>query len=145
MKKLFFLILIVTMFAACDTAKQSTTTGDSIVGKDWTLVELYGVVVQQNQLNKEAHMILNAAEKRVAGSGGCNSFFGGYELEGDKGIRFLNMGATKMACPDNAMQVEQRLFEAFGNTSQFSFKNDTLLLSNSGGMPLVKFVVGITK
>jgi heat shock protein HslJ len=141
MKKLFPVFLVITLFASCDTAKQSTTTSDSIVGKHWRLVELNSAVIQHSQLNKEAHMVLNAAEKRITGSGGCNSFFGGYELQGSSGISFSNMGATKMACPDNVMRVEQQLFEAFGNANQFVVRNDTLLLAKSGGSPLAKFIV----
>ena len=143
MKKLipaFFALAI----ASCDTAKQSTASNESIVGKHWRLVELYGKIVQQSALNKDAHLLLDADEKRISGSGGCNSFFGGYELPGNNSIQFLNMGATKMACPGNVMQVEQEFFEALGNTTEFVVKKDTLLLLKQASV-LAKFVVSDTR
>jgi heat shock protein HslJ len=143
--KNLFAFLIIMVFVSCDSAKESTSVGDSIVGKHWTLVELNGEAVQQGKLNREAHMILDQAEKRVTGSGGCNSFFGSYGLSGSNVISFSNMGATKMACPDNVMQVEQQLFQAFGNTNEITVRNDTLSLLKTGGSPLAKFVVNDMK
>ena len=85
----------------------------SIVGKYWKLIELNGETVRAVQQNKEPHLILNTSEKRVNGNGGCNSFFAHYELQGDNGITFSKIGSTKMACPDDVMQVESRAKSLF--------------------------------
>lgn len=149
MKGRFFSFVIATALASlasCHTAKQSTTGSTSIVGKQWRLIELNGQTVQPaDQSKREPHMILNASEKKVNGNGGCNSFFGSYELQGANGITFSKIGSTRMACPGDVMQVEHRLFQAFEMTNKFTLKNDTLFLTKADMSPLAKFVVSDVK
>lgn len=145
MKGRFFSFVIITVLAflaSCHTVKQSTTGSTSIVGKHWKLIELNGETVQSaGQSGKEPHMILNASENRVTGNGSCNSFFGNYELGNGNNITFSNLGSTKMACPNNVMQVESRLFQALEAANKFSLRGDTLILTKADMTPLAKFVV----
>ena len=142
----FVILSALASLASCETAKQSTTGSTSIVGKYWKLIELNGKTVQpEEQLKKGPHMILNASEKRVIGNGGCNSFFGSYELHGDHGITFSKVGSTKMACPNDVMQIENQLFHAFELTNKFTLGNDTLLLTKSDKSPLAKFILSDMK
>lgn len=142
----FVIAIVLASLASCHTAKQSTTGSASIVGKYWKLIELNGEAVQPaEQLRREPHMILNSSEKRVNGNGGCNSFFGSYELQRDNGITFSKIGSTKMACPDDVMQVERLLFQAFETTTKFTLRNDTLFLTKTDTSPLAKFVVSDKK
>ena len=149
MKGIFFSFVItiaLASLASCHTAKQSTTGSASIVGKHWKLIELNGKTVQPaEQLQREPHMILNASEKRVNENGGCNSFFGSYELQGGNGITFSQIGSTRMACSNEVMQVERQLFQAFEMTNKFTLRNDTLFLTKADMSPLAKFVVSGTK
>ncbi len=141
----FVILTALTSLTSCHTANQSTGSA-SIIGKNWKLVELNGVTVQSSgQLNREPHMILNATENRVNGNGSCNSFFGTYELKGDNGISFSKIGSTKMACPDNVMQVESQFFQVLETTNSFTLKNDTLFLTKADMSPLAKFVVSDMK
>lgn len=138
---LFVLTIALATFASCHTAEPSTTGSPSIVGKYWKLIELNGKAVQPvEQLKSEPHLVLNASEKKVNGNGGCNSFFGSYELQGDNGITFSKMGSTKMACSNDVMQVEHQLFQAFQMTTKFTLRNDTLFLVKTDMSPLAKFV-----
>ena len=149
MKGRFYSFVVTTALAAlasCDTAKQSTSGSASIVGKYWKLIELNEKAVQSaEQLKREPHMILNATEKRVNGNGGCNSFFGSYELQDNNVITFSKIGSTKMACPNDVMQVEHQLFQVFEMTNKFTLRNDTLILSKTDMSPLAKFVVSDMK
>ncbi len=47
----------------------------------------------------------------VTGSGGCNSYFGSADIDGDR-IRFGALGSTRMACPEAIMDQESRFFAA---------------------------------
>ncbi len=135
MKEIFFSLVITIALAtltSCNSAKQSTIPLITIVGKYWKLVKLNDAGVQAlqatQQMKREPHMILNVFEKSVNGSGGCNSFFGTYELQSDNGITFSKIGSTKMACPDDIMKVERQLFQAFEMANRYSVRNDTLFL-----------------
>src|SRR5687768_12295252 len=120
--RILFLLVLTASLVSCHIAKQSNAGNASIPGKYWKLVEIKGQpVMQSTQQNKEAHMILSATDKRVNGNGGCNSFLGSYELQPNNGIMFTKIGATKMACAGNSMQVEQKLFNAFESAKKFSF------------------------
>ncbi len=139
-------ILSLTSFTACSTAKSSTTGNASIIDKTWKLVEINGLVIPPpDQSRKAPFMILNTFESRVTGSGGCNSFFGTYELQNDNGISFSAIGATKMACQEGVMQVESRFFQAFEMAKKFIVNNDTLSLVNPDNVAVAKFVLSDDK
>lgn len=137
----FTIIIGLAFLVSCHTAKQSATVGASIEGEKWKLVMLNGQAVQTaDQSMREAHMTLSASETRVNGNSGCNSFFGTYELKGANSITFSQIGATKMACQGNAMEIERQLFQAFETTNKFTLRNDTLVLTKADMSPLAKFV-----
>ena len=56
---------------------------------------------------------------RLQGNGGCNGFFGTYRITGDR-IEIGPLGATKMACPPPAMDLEKAFFEALQSSDRFS-------------------------
>ncbi len=66
-----------------------------------------------------------SAEGRVVGHGGCNRFFGGYTLEGDR-LRFSALGSTKMACPGDISDLEDAFFNALGSARRFKLSGDVL-------------------
>ena len=60
------------------------------------------------------------AEGRVAGSGGCNRYFGPVTI-GGSAIRFGDIGATRMACVPALMDQEQKFFDALAATRSYRF------------------------
>jgi copper homeostasis protein (lipoprotein) len=73
----------------------------------WRLTRLDGQPVATVEQKREPHLVLQANEKRVAGSGGCNRLIGSYEQDGEK-LSFGRVATTMMACPDGMEQ--ERLF-----------------------------------
>jgi len=55
---------------------------------------------------------------RVAGSGGCNRFAGGFGLTGE-GLHFGPMASTMMACPEPLMEQERRMLDALEQVMAF--------------------------
>lgn len=112
---------------------------EKITEKYWKLIELNGKAVKVTPgQQREAYMILKDQENRVNGNGGCNSFFGTYELNGNS-IRFKGIGATRMACQD--METETELFQILEQVDNFTLKDDTLSLNKGRMAPLAKFEV----
>ena len=65
---------------------------------------------------------------RVAGSSGCNRFFGTYTLTGET-LTFDGLGSTRMACAAEAMAQEDALLKLLGVINGFSLNEpDTLTL-----------------
>jgi uncharacterized lipoprotein YbaY/heat shock protein HslJ/uncharacterized lipoprotein NlpE involved in copper resistance len=65
----------------------------------WKLTRLGEHRVPVLDGEREPHIVFHSENGRVAGTGGCNRFSGGYEIDGKK-ITFGAMATTMMACPD---------------------------------------------
>jgi len=84
-------------------------------------------------------MILYPKERRVSGSGGCNSFDGSYELDGDR-LTFGPLASTRMACP-KGMDTEQAFHEAMGRVSGWKIEGQHLELFDTAGVMVARFEV----
>jgi heat shock protein HslJ len=71
-------------------------------------------------------------DNAIAGSSGCNSYFGGYTLEGSD-ISFTEMGSTMMACePAEVMDAEGMYLDAMSKVDSFTATDDTLTMTGDG-------------
>jgi heat shock protein HslJ len=115
-----------------------TKTQPGLTEKYWKLTELYGkkVTLDANS-QKEPHMVLKNQENRVNGYGGCNSFFGSYELKPGNRIYFSQVGSTQMACPN--METETRFFKVLHMADNYILNGDTLILNKARMAPLARF------
>lgn len=78
-------------------------------------------------------------DNRVGGSGGCNSFGGGYEVQGAS-LVFDHIISTKMACADgNLMQLESQYFAALENAATFALNGDRLNIKDDSGQSVLQF------
>lgn len=82
-------------------------------------------------------MILKKEKNRVQGQGGCNTFFGTYELKEPGRIRFSPMASTLMACPN--LDQETAFLSVFEKADSYIIKGDTLQLIKARMAPLAKF------
>ncbi|WP_140485206.1 META domain-containing protein [Flavobacterium sp. GSA192] len=135
------------LFISCCTSKKSISENTvspkestEIVEKYWKLIEIRGQKVTADDFaSKEPHLILKSADNRVTGNGGCNSFFGTYELQANLNrISFSKMGSTKMACMKPT--VENEFLNVLETVDNYTVKNDTLQLNKARMAPLAKFV-----
>ena len=75
-------------------------------------------------------------EGNVQGYGGCNRFFGGYRLEGDR-ISFSAIASTRRYC-EETMAVEDALFMALGKVTKLKVSADGLTLISEDGRSEIK-------
>ena len=72
-----------------------TVLADGLAGSEWRPVQL-----GEHAVADAASLFVRfEAEGRVAGHGGCNRFFGAYQIA-DGRISIGPLGATRMACPE---------------------------------------------
>ncbi len=133
------ILIPLLLLLACRSPKPISDSSQDIRDKHWRLFELNGNAVQTRENTKGVYMVLHTAENRVNGNGGCNSFFGTYELKDEGRISFSPIGSTKMACP--ALDTESLFFEMLSKTDSYHLRNDTLQLFRARMAPLAKFVV----
>lgn len=131
MKNLLLLFCLTLIGVGCNSSKNMAKLYDV----KWELKTLNEKEVKLTDNNSEIYIQFNEAEKRVSGRGGCNRFFGNYEMDGDK-LKFSPLGATRMACPD--LQTETEFFQVLETVDSYSLK-DGVLAFKSKGKPVAVF------
>ncbi len=106
-------------------------------GVHWKLIELNGKAIIPDGDFKEAFIFFNAEDNNVHGNSGCNGFSGTYEHPEQFRLRFGNIAATLMACPE--MEVEKELFELFEIVDNYSIGYGRLSLNKARMAPLAIF------
>lgn len=115
--------------------------GLPLEGTHWDLTHLNGKAVELGEeAPKTPYLTLDAETVRAGGTGGCNQFSGGYELDGSK-ISFGLMAMTMMACPDGA-DVDAELTRALDSTESWAISGNALQLMDPGGSVVAVFEVG---
>jgi copper homeostasis protein (lipoprotein) len=97
----------------------------------WKLVRLDGDPVVRLPDRREPHLVLHTADRRLAGSTGCNRLMGTYELDGDR-LAFGPIATTKMACPGDGGQ-EARLLAALEAVTTWRIEGIHLELLDADG------------
>ena len=126
---------------AGEAAPQAETAGETLadepklVGVEWVAVSIAG-----KPASDEVRSTINFDDEgHVFGEAGCNSFRGGYELEGD-GLSFGPMASTRMFCEGPRQEQEDRYLAALGNVERFEIAGGELRLFPAGGGEPTRFV-----
>ena len=96
--------------------------------KQWTLIEIIGVPVQTSGSVQDAHLVFDADDQQITGSGSCNRIFGPYEIGKKNTLKFGEIGATRMACPNTAF--ENKFLETLKSVRYYQQAGGQLLLKN---------------
>lgn len=100
-------------------------------GTDWRLVEIDGERPAFDDWRQRPTLRLDDHGK-YAGSTGCNSIVGSYELDAD-GLRFLATASTLVACLPTPTTMERRFLDALGAVRQAQIAGTTLDLVDGAG------------
>ena len=99
------------------------------------LVELYGKKVKGSA---QTHYLLLMSDKhQVSAKAGCNTMFGGYELQVPLQLRFKQLASTMMACED--MADEEALAKVLDTVDNYVISGNTLSLNKARMAPLARF------
>lgn len=148
--KIIAVFSIVFSVISCNT--QKTITGDTtpnkevemekqseIINTEWILTELEGKKLDVDQAQDgNVRFTLNGADNTFSGYFGCNSGFGNFSLEKGNRIRFSQIGTTRMACPDLAIN-ETQVLEVFNIADNYTLNGTTLNLNVGRRAPLAVF------
>ena len=120
--------------AACEAPASGAATLENTY---WKLINLRGQAVAVPDRGREPHIILQAAQHRMAGSGGCNRISGGYTLAGER-ITFGRTAGTMMACADSMAQ-ERAFLDALAEVARWRIDGQRLELRDERGDVLARF------
>jgi heat shock protein HslJ len=123
MKTVLKSILICILFTvmSCEDTKNSTPSGDYHLD-----------MLNNNAIQDAITLTFDAANNKISGNSGCNSYFGNYTIT-DSQISFKGMVSTKMACPPEKMKLEQEFLTAISTVESYIIKNNKLSLLNNNG------------
>jgi heat shock protein HslJ len=126
MKSTLFLLLLAALLTGCAKAPALQTNQAFVV--EW---------IGERPLIDRSHLSLTFEDDgRAFGSGGCNHWFGSYQLNSGK-LTFGPLGSTRRACAPALMEQEQRFFEALANVQRWDFNDiGQLQLWPASGKPI---------
>jgi heat shock protein HslJ len=108
-------------------------SANQLAGSEWRPVEIRGEAVDANGIA----FVRFGAEGKVSGSGGCNRFFGQYEIEGTK-LTLSRLGSTRKACPGPLMTLEHRFLGTLRDTAGFERRRAKLALRDDKGRTIMR-------
>jgi heat shock protein HslJ len=113
---------------ATQEATQEESEEVSLANTQWTLESL-GPVEEQTPVVGETPITLEFTnESQIAGSGGCNSYSGDYQIQGGE-LVVEQIISTLMACVDeDAMTQETAYFDALQSAGEFELTEDHLTI-----------------
>lgn len=106
--------------------KGLTLVGDEITGtlsladlegSQWVLVELG----REQPVPGDIEISLAFQDDRISGRSGCNNYFAGVTAANSGELDFNGMGATRMACPEPAMDLERRYLTVLSGATGYTF------------------------
>lgn len=101
-------------------------------GTQWTVTQLGGVPVFDDENARAPSLHFEAAENRLSGFTGCNRLVGQYAVAGSA-LRFDKLAATRMACP-GASLLELTFTDALKATASWNLFGDELELYDDSGL-----------
>ena len=132
----FLAILIAGACAPAPESAEPTLPVSSLSveldGSSWQLIE--AVAPQETEFPgldlRLVTLIFQNGE--ISGSSGCNRYFGTYTQQ-DSTIKFSDqIGATKMACPEIQMSLENTYFAFLAAADTLTMEDGHLILSGGG-------------
>ena len=98
---------------------------ESLRGPEWILSELgWGEPVPD-----VAEIMISFHDDKVTGTSGCNRYFAAVTGGVPGELSFSGMCATRMACPEPAMDLERHFLNVLAGASNYSFLGGRLVLS----------------
>jgi len=135
MSRLLLAIAAGVLIAGCAQTQGSQAR---LIETYWKAVELESKPVEVKTGAREPHLVLRAENSFANGYSGCNTFRGGYELEGSK-LRFKALATTRMACLSDGSDVETRFHAALNATAEQRVAGETLELRDQDGKVRARF------
>jgi heat shock protein HslJ len=128
-------IAFVNLKGAQDQSDARNATPENISASAWRPTH-----IGEMRLDADSEMFVQfETSGDLRGHGGCNRFFGSYELE-DGSIQVSPLGSTRMACPEPAMSFEISFMEALQTAANASLVSNKLVLRSAQDLVTVRFI-----
>jgi putative lipoprotein len=123
--------------------RRTATEGGNAHGKisledtTWRATRVNDKDVVANENKRFPYIVLQSADHRAAGSGGCNRITGTYSVE-KQTVHFGPMASTMMACP-SGMDTEKDFLQALDQAHSWKIQGSELELYGEDGALVIRF------
>jgi heat shock protein HslJ len=122
---------VLTLLLACGgdstSGNPGGSGGGSLEGVTWVLDDA-SIEALVGDVPHDARVDLTFEEGRAAGSAACNTYSGGYAVDGDA-VTFEDFAVTQMACEEALMTLETAYLTALGDSTTFALGEGSLTLT----------------
>jgi len=116
----------------------------SLTATTWELVS-YGLRERPRSVLPDTHVTLAFSENegRLYGSAGCNRYFGGVTLKGER-LTIGQAGSTRMFCgsPEGLMEQEAEYLRTLRTAERYRIEGDRLTITCASGKALLFVATG---
>ncbi|HVJ34416.1 MAG TPA: META domain-containing protein [Terriglobia bacterium] len=115
-------------------------TGGTLKGTRWRLLDMGPAAAEQpivSSQQRPAFIEFDKVDQRLAGSTGCNRFFGRYRLIGDAGFTIGQVGMTRAACQGQLAEQERKIIKQIEQARFFGISNQKLTIASAGEQRLI--------
>lgn len=134
----FMLFLAGIAFVSLKGMRQSTNSqvqgAAELTGSAWRLIRL-----GEMRLPDGNGATVQFSDDRVTGNGGCNDYFGDYELA-ESILKIGPIGATRKSCPEPVMALEISFMDSLNAATSVKKMGTRLSLFDANDRVLCQFV-----
>ena len=134
MQRYLFLVFLVLLIFSCSKSEEETAAIGDIRGVTWQLSDIGNKTLN----NDIVTTLVFGDDNKISGSGGCNNYFGTYNLY-TNGIAIGNIGATKKLCSEDVMEQEMTYLEILGKAKSIEFNDYKLEIDSTAEISSIKF------
>jgi heat shock protein HslJ len=114
---------------------------ENLVGTEWRLVGYGPAEALAAPVGSTLITLVFRSETELGGSGGCNSYFGSYALQGET-FTVTGVGSTEMAClEEGVMAQESAYLQQLSAGGLLTQSGDELTLTNASGVLIFERVL----
>jgi len=135
MYKLLCFGLLILLLTSCGKNKEDPEAFGDIRGVTWQLSD-----IGDNPLTNNISTTLVFEEgNKISGSGGCNSYFGTYDLY-TNGLTISDIGSSRKMCSEEIMEQEMTYLNILGKAKSIKFYDYKLEINSTAEIDNIKFI-----
>ena len=127
--------LLLILLISCSKNKEDPEAFGDIRGVSWQLSDIGYDAVDNNILTT----LVFGDNNKISGNGGCNNYFGTYELY-TNGLAISNIGSTKKLCSEAIMEQEITYLEVLSKAKSIKFNDYKLEIDSTAEISSIKFI-----
>jgi len=127
--------LLVLLLISCEKSKEDPEAFGNIRGVTWQLSDMGDKAIDNNIITT----LVFGDDNKISGKGGCNNYFGTYDLYSN-GITISDIGSTRKMCSEEIMEQEMTYLDILGKAKSIKFNDYKLEIDSTAEITSIKFI-----